>query len=334
MQLLKIDRNTTLSQLTEFLGSDSVEHTLHINQLTRTRNIGEQYYQLCQNTINSTNSVTWQRKQSILNAVTADSDIYETIALTTEDGWKVASELGSLPNYLKLPEGREYPKVERILGNDTPISKIIYDGVQRMLQVPPHVIDESIFNEYSNTRSTQIIATKTTVTNPFQSFKIPWGEVTLYSELADEYVDFPVYPEEYSDTRTANYTQMPDLLYQYEPWQIYTSSGPRPNTFTFDFHRDMWSGDHRDGKANELIRFCQAHCYPKYTGSAVNVGLVSLLVAGSVLIRGVITNVDTTWDGPLGLDGWYLHCKLVLNITEVSNDALNFDVVKNKSVIG
>ena len=127
---------------------------------------------------------------------------------------------------------------------------------------------------------------------------------------------------------------MPDLLYQYEPWQLYNSSGPRTNTYLFHFHRDMWTGDHRDGKANELIRYCEANCYPEFNGSAVNVPTVTLYIAGSPLIHGVMTQVDTTWDGPIGLDGYYLNCELSITITEVSETALNYNVIKGKSLIG
>ena len=42
----------------------------------------------------------------------------------------------------------------------------------------------------------------------------------------------------------------------------------------------------------------------------------------------------TKWDGPIGLDGWYLHCELQISITEVSTSPLNYSVVKQKPLIG
>ena len=147
-------------------------------------------------------------------------------------------------------------------------------------------------------------------------------------------IDFPVYPEELSDQRTANFDQMPQLLYQYEPWYLYTSSGPRQNTFTFIFHRDMWTGDHRNGGANILIRFCEANCYPEYRGSSVISSIVTLYVSGSALISGVLTEVNVDWSGPIGQDGFYLYCELQLTIIEVSPEVLNFTSVLNKPLIG
>lgn len=333
MQLLKSSTKLTLAELTEIVGSNNVPEVLHINQLTRTRNIGQKFADLCEDIMNNTADVDWQRKSTLLNSFTQDSDIFEYVSCATERSWKVVSELGTLPNYMKLPEDLLLPPSEYVLGNNEPITEIIYAAVIGMLKLFPHVIDPGIFSEYSSIKPTSIL----TVENPgdpFQGFKIPWGQVTLHSSLTDDYIDFPVYPEEVTDARSATFTQMPDILYEYEPWQIYTGSGPRSNSYTFDFHRDMWSGDHRDGKANELVRFCEANCYPNYNGSAVNVSIVTLWVAGSMLIRGVMTNVETKWDGPLGLDGWYLHCVLTIQITEVSEDALSFDVVKNKPLIG
>ena len=99
-------------------------------------------------------------------------------------------------------------------------------------------------------------------------------------------------------------------------------------------HRDMWSGDHRDGKCNDLIRFCQANCYPDYNGAAVNTSIVSLYVAGQCLIRGILTEVKTTWSGPIGLDGFYLAVSMSLTFTEVSDIPLNYSTVRRKGLIG
>ena len=206
------------------------------------------------------------------------------------------------------------------------------------LKNPPHYIDPSIFNEYSSIRPSQILEYNSqgdsNIQNTFQWFRIPWGQVTLYSSLGNDSKDFPVYPEEVSDARSANYTEMPDMLYQYEPWQVYQSSGPRANTYTFKFHRDMWSGNHRDGKANELIRFCEANCYPEYSGSAVNTAVVTLYIGGQAHIRGIMKDVNVRWSGPLGLDDWYLMCELELTIVEVSDTPLNYSTVRNKGLIG
>ena len=99
-------------------------------------------------------------------------------------------------------------------------------------------------------------------------------------------------------------------------------------------HRDMWTGDHRDGLANKLVRFCEANCFPNYKGSAVQTPTVTLYINGENLITGVLNSAKVDWSGPIGLDGFYLELKLILDITEVSKEALNFNTVKAKGLIG
>ena len=193
-------------------------------------------------------------------------------------------------------------------------------------------IDPSIFSEYSS-RYNQSAPGASSVP-AVNWFNIPWGEITLYSSLSGDSMDFPVYPDDWANSVQANYDTMPELIYQYEPWQIYKSSGPRSVSYTFKMHRDMWSGDHRDGKCNELIRFCEANCYPRYNGAAVQTSTVTLYIAGQSLITGVLTGVKTSYSGPIGLDSAPLFVDLTLDITEVSTEALNYDSVKRKGVIG
>jgi hypothetical protein len=269
-----------------------------------------------------------------LNSVTSDSDIFEVVSLLGEDGWKVFSTLGVLPNALRIPDGMTLPDSVDILGNNQPIGSVIYSKVMNSLTSSPYVIDPSYFNEYSSRNiDTHEYETQTGASSPFMAFNLPWGKITMYSSLANDTIDFPVYPEEYSDGAKANYTTMPDLLYQYEPWQLYQSSGPRSVTFTFHMHRDMWTGDHRDGKCNRLIRFCEANCYPEFNGSAVNTSKVTMYVNGDALITGIMTEALTDWGGPIGQDGWYLECTLKISITEVAEQALNYAVVRSKKLI-
>lgn len=337
MQFLSINSNTKLSELSELVGSRNTSTVLHINNLSRSPNIGREFQDICDQAIEDTSDVSYQRKTALLNNFTTDSDIFETAALTTSSGWKLLSSMSTLPNMLKVPDDIILPDSTEVLGNGEPVKSAIYNKVMDSLSTPPHYVDPSIFNDFSTTAGSSIIDFGQSTprnSDPMQWFRVPWGEVSLYSSLDDTKIDFPVYPESVSDSAKANYTQMPDLLYQYEPWQVYNSSGPRSQSYTFDFHRDMWTGDHRDGKANELIRACMANCYPEYKGSAVYTSLVTLYIAGKALITGVMTDVNVEWDGPLGLDNFYLHCKLEIQITEVSQQALNYTVVKNKGLIG
>lgn len=337
MKYLKVSRSTTLRDISDVVGFRNVDNMLVLNGLHRTRDVGRQLEKLCREAVEGSSDVPVDRKISLLNKTVDNSDIFETVALLDNSGWKLYSQTNMIPNYLQIPDGVSVSDNVRILGNAQRIGRSTYRSAMTQLYTYPHSIDPSIFNQYNRSQSTlpgRDVAFKSPTSSPMDLFHIPWGEVTLYSSLSDEYIDFPVYPEEISDGVQASYTTMPELLYQYEPWQVYSSSGPRSNTYTFDFHRDMWTGDHRDGKANELIRFCEANCYPQYQGSAVYTSRVSLYISGSPIISGILTGVNVNWDGPLGLDGFYLHCKLELSITEVSTSPLNYSTVKTKPLIG
>jgi hypothetical protein len=246
----------------------------------------------------------------------------------------VLSTLNTFSDTLRIPESVELPSSVDVLGNNEAVESSIYDKATQQLQLSPHEIDPGIFNEYSSTKSYKLgDTTDSSSSSPFQWFNLPWGKITLESSIDNEVVQIPVYPNGIQDNRVANYDTMPDLLYQYEPWQIYKGSGPRTNTYEFDLHRDMWSGDHRDGSCQDLIDFCEANCYPEFNGAAVNVSNITLYIAGNVEITGVLTDVTTQWDGdsPIGLDGRPLHVTLSLTITEVSKTALNYSTVRNRN---
>lgn len=344
MQFLKISSSLTLTELSDLVGDRNVDYILAANRLNRVPNIGQAFQRICDQAIDSyitsDSDDAWKQQMTILNTFTQDSDVFETAALSSPSDWALLRTLGTFPNMLKIPESITLPDSVDILGNGKCVSKVIYSKTMKCLQLYPHTINPAIFNEYSTIKPSKLINPldnsnlSGNTGDPFQWFKLPWGDITLYSSLDGTNIDFPVYPEEFEDSRSATYGTMPDMIYQYEPWQVYESSGPRAVNFKFDMHRDMWTGDHRDGKCNELIRFCEANCYPEYSGSLVNTSLVTLYIKGKALITGVMTEVSTSWDGPIGLDGYYLHCVLQISITEVSQQALNYSTVKNKSLIG
>lgn len=340
MQFLKIFKDTTLANLGELVGTRNVSSVLVQNQLSRDVNIGRQFYTNCANISRTAGQVPWQRKQVLLNRFVDDQYLFEEAALLGESGWKVMDALNTFPTALSVPETIQLPYSDATLGGGSPVGKEIYNLAMAQLadSSTGNQIDPGIFNTYSSAlpaTSARSSVNSSSGGDIFQWFNIPWGEVSLVNLSTQESVDFPVYPEELEDKRTATYTTMPDILYQYEPWQVYQSSGPRSATYTFDMHRQMWTGNESDGKANELIRFCQSFLYPTYAGSAVNTALASLYIAGQSFISGIITDVSVNWDGPLsGIDKFYLHFKIALTFTEVSTRELNHDVIRNLPLIG
>lgn len=333
MQFLQVTKDTTLKELSGRVGSRNVDNVLNLNSLSRTPNVGKALDDLYNAVSSTTQPIISQRKISVLNGFTDDSGIFEAAALQTESGWKLLSEKGTMPGMLRIPETITIPDSTDVLGgNVAGVASSVYNQVISAIE-NNQPVDPSIFNEGSMYRNSQIVGSSTGE-NILKWFNIPWGKITIYSSLNGKSLDFPVFPESYQDKRSATYDTMPDMLYQYEPWYTYRSSGPRSNTYEFKVHRDMWTGDHRDGKCNELIRFCQANCYPDYKGAAVNVSTVTLYISGKPLITGILTSVGTEYSGPVGLDDFPLVVTISLDITEIATSPLNYSTVAERGLIG
>lgn len=337
MQYLTITKDMTIWQLANIVGERNVDAVLAANGLTRCYNIGEQFFNRLEELKQQGGEVDYRTKLNSLNQFVGDSDLYEKAALGTEDDWAALAAYGCFTDALKIPPEVKLPSSVGILGNGEPVVPSIYTKCTEGLLGEDHQIDPTIFAEYNASYYGGAAVGDTLSIPPmnglFECFVIPWGEVCMYSTLADEMLYFPVYPETLDDGVSANYDEMPEMLYQYEPWNVYKSSGPREITFTFKFHRDMWTGDHRDGYANKLIRSCQANCYPNYNGSLVNTALVTMYIHDQNYITGIMTDCKVNWEGPIGLDGFYLNCDLSFTIREVSPEALDYNTVKSKGLI-
>jgi hypothetical protein len=315
---------------------------LALNGLRRSPNVGESLKSLTESAkdipIADDEEHIKQRKLSIINQYSENTDVFEEVASLDESGWNVLAYTGTFEGMLKVPEYITLPRTDDVLGNTDSVSKSAYNSVVNAMKNAtaenPYQFNPYWFSDFSQLKAAP--TGNSTGIEGFNWFNIPLGDVTLYSSLAQNSIEFPCYPTEFSDGVKANYDTMPDMLYQYEPWQVYKSSGPRQCTFTFDMHRDMWSGNHEDGKCNELIRFCEANCYPRYNGAAVETALVTMYIKGKPLITGIMTDVTPHWDAesPIGHDGFYLHVKLSMTIIEVSQQALNYDVYRAKELIG
>lgn len=335
MQFLKIDKNTTLSKLSSVVTSGNVDAVLAANNLNRSPNIGEQFQKVCDAAIETTSKVPAQTKTKILNQMSGSLECFERAALQNSDDWKVLASLGTFPDMLKVPDTINLPNSASTFGNDNvSVPKKVFTSVMDAVSKDKEV-DPSVFGTVR-----QVADVRTAGTLPasgetiYDSFQLPWGKVTLWSDLLQQSIDFPCYPIDPSESRSANYTEMPDMLYQYEPWWLFQNNGPRSPNYKFIMHREMFTGDPRDGRLNELIRFCEASLFPKYNGSAVNTDTVRLYIAGKLLIAGKLVSVDKEWSGPLLLDDWYAVCTLTLTINEVSDTPLNFDTVRTKGLIG
>ena len=351
MQFLMIPKSMTLSALADRVGERNVDEMLNVNSLTRSVNIGKQFYQRSNSDVSEVDA---QTKINILNTFVSNADIYEKAALGGEADWSSLSKYGCFSDAMRIPETFKLPSATDVIGNDESITKNVYEKCVFSLSeygtIDPSIFAENItssgalYSVISNKKDTpapkdtlrgQLFNTNNTQQlSPLQNYRMPWGMVTLYSSLSDTAIEIPAYPEEGISWGTdGNYTQMPDMLYQYEPWQVYQSSGPNQITFNFHLHRDMWTGDHTDGNAARLIRFCEANCYADYNGAAVNTSTVSMYINGSNIITGIMTQTHTDWRGPIGTDGFYLEFDLSFNIVEVSPTPLNYKSVMQKGLI-
>ena len=338
---LKIPDNMTLSQLSNRVSHDNVAQILAANGVSWGPNIGQAFEEKCNSVIQSSvptrsmpKGVSWEQQYNLLNKLTQDFDVFEYACSMGDAAWQVFASLNTFPGMLRIPDTVSIASGNDVLGDGNPVPQSIYNAVMNDLTTNHAITDLSVFNNYSSVGAGQSYVYSDPGPSLFESFNIPWGDVTLWSSISNTAIDFPVYPESFDDGTQAEYNTMPDMIYQYEQWYVYKSSGPRAPKFSFHFHRDMWTGDHRDGKANELIRFCEAQCYPDYRGSTVVAPTVSLFIGGRRLITGVVTSVNTSWSGPIGLDGFYLECTLDISITEVSPEPLNYQTVLTKPLIG
>lgn len=334
---LEVHDGLTLKQLSSYVGSDNVGQVLNVNGLKRQRNISGQVEEKYSQAVSSNELVSWKRKAEILNTLSTDSDAFEMAAVQDDNGWKYLSGNMTFPGYLSIPNTVEIVKYDGVVGNGTPVSKDVYSKVIGSLERMGK-LSTSLFNDFSTIKPVAKYAQSSSVSGSsaalFSLFKIPWGDVTFYSSLSDSSVDIPAYPEAIKDPRQASYSSMPDTMYQYEPWYTYSSSGPRELSVSFHLHRQMWTGDERDGLANKMIKFIQASTFPRYSGSNVNTDTCTLYIKGNPYITGIVTSAEVEWMGPIGLDGFYLEFNLSVTFVEVSARALNYDVVKNLPIMG
>ena len=350
MQFLMTSKTMTLEDLADRIGERNVDSMINVNSLSRSVNIGRQFVDRA---FHTSVDVDYQTKINILNTFVGSSDIYERAALGSERDWACLANYGSFSDAMAVPEDVILPSATDVLGNDESISTSIYDQCIASLTnlgfVDPSIFSQNLLagntnygiinendktdNKQGNLLGQRFNTSSSSKISPFQNFKIPWGAILLYSSIDNTSMEIPAYPEQLSDGYKANLSEMPEMLSQYEPWQIYKSSGPRQQSVSFKLHRDMWTGDHTDGHANTLIRFCQANCFPKYDGASVHYPEVSLYINGSNYITGVMTDCKVDWEGPILSDGFYAAFTLSFDITEVSPMALNYNSVMRKGLI-
>lgn len=156
----------------------------------------------------------------------------------------------------------------------------------------------------------------------------PTGDVTFQIE-GDVPLEIPCFPESVSDDATATWSQEMTTYQHYEPQNTYNKSGPRVVSCVFKIHRAMWDGNQDSGKSEELVAYMQSALYPNYDTQASEPPRVTLIIGKSIRVVGILTNMSTTYGGPIGPDNKYDCVDISISITEESDNVLSTDAVRS-----
>lgn len=172
----------------------------------------------------------------------------------------------------------------------------------------------------------------------------------------------PVFPQEFSDTNSAEFNAT-SVLGRSVAYQTYNTSS-RTVSFALTLHEEVvkegvskyyWSKQvdinnpdtypsSSDGtsfdesspkynKVREIVAQIQAACYPGYKEGAVVPPEVEFVIGNQFSIRGILTSCGATWKPPI-INGNYVCCDLSIGITETTGPYSSSDVVRLKGKRG
>ena len=128
------------------------------------------------------------------------------------------------------------------------------------------------------------------------------------------------FPTNFSDSNGASFTPTSPFGRSVD-YQTYNSSS-RSLSFELEFHEDMYNDPNQ---MHLTVSKLQAACYPKYQGELVLPPVATFTFGNHFKIKGIIENVGTNWDGPMGLGGRSFgfgdrisHCKVSITIKETA----------------
>lgn len=125
---------------------------------------------------------------------------------------------------------------------------------------------------------------------------------------------FPCYPTSLSDSNQASYSSV-SILGRSEPFQYYTGSGPRTVSVSFQFHSDMCEDVNYVYRITHLI---ESACYPDYE-SNIAATKCRLNIGHNTAITGIISNVNTSYSGPI-IDDKFAVIDISFSVTEVTGN--------------
>ena len=123
-----------------------------------------------------------------------------------------------------------------------------------------------------------------------------YGANNISESMATWY--FPCYPDSISDSNQASFNPVP-ILGRAEPFQYYTSSGPRTVSVKFTMHQEMVRSGIGINYVHKLTAFIESACYPRYNNSGIAANKVVFHCGKDIHIEGIISNVNTDHSGPI-----------------------------------
>jgi LysM repeat protein len=131
---------------------------------------------------------------------------------------------------------------------------------------------------------------------------------------------FPCFPETYSDTHSANFTNQTPMG-RSEPFQIYQNSGPRTVNVSFRMDREMT----HTTDIGDIVGIVQSACYP-LGNEATIVPRVTLVIGNNCSITGVIPSVSTNWSDTI-IEDLYMVVTLDFSVVECTGNPKTAGVV-------
>ena len=152
----------------------------------------------------------------------------------------------------------------------------------------------------------------------------------LYISHLDEgyqYWTLPGYPEEVSDSMSANFSSS-NALGRSAPVYTFSNSGPRTISISLEFHRDMFEEEgmtnvvpkKSEDKAESFIHAIQAIAVPKYnlSNKAIEPPLVAIRLGREVFIKGIVSgSVNVTYKKPILYNEKYAVIGINFTVSEV-----------------
>ena len=131
---------------------------------------------------------------------------------------------------------------------------------------------------------------------------------------------FPCFPESYSDSHTASFTQQTPMG-RSEPFQIYQNSGPRTVNVSFRMDREMT----HTTDIGDIVGIVQSACYP-LGNEATIVPRVTLVIGDNCRITGIIPSVSTNWSDTI-IEDKYMIVTLDFSVVECTGNPKTAGVV-------